>query len=153
MTLELFSGNAITRLGSQLPNLNVTILLNSEIDVFKAKQSIYNLLWMYQYIYFEFNFMSIDAQVITPDDFSIEINRDKGMGDGENDIKLTFSIEVHTYYPAINIEHAIEPVPVYWGVNVNPMNTSHNEDTLQDGDWSPVIGTASPPPPWSPNQT
>jgi hypothetical protein len=133
-------------------NYSVTILLNSEIDTFKAKQSIYNLLWLYQYIYFEFNFMSIDAMLVTPDDFSVEINRDKDLSN-DNTIKMTFDIEVHTYYPAINIEHAIEPVPVYWGVNINAMNTVHNENPLKAGDWSGSGSTASGPEPWSPTQT
>ena len=130
-------------------NYEVSMLVNSEIDSFKAQQSIYNLLWFYRYIYFEFNFMNIDAIIITPDDFAIEINRDKDLSN-DNSIKLNFSLEVHTYYPAINMEHSIDPVKVYWGVNINPSNINHNEPTLQPGDWSPVIGTASPPPPWQP---
>ena len=81
-------------------NYDLSILLSSEGDVFKCSQAIMDTLWLYRYMYFEFNFMNIDAIMIMPDTEQIEIQRDKNMA-GDNTIKLTASFEVHTYYPAL----------------------------------------------------
>jgi hypothetical protein len=50
-------------------------------------------------MYFEHNFMNIDAVMLIPDSNQVEINREKNMT-SENQIKLTVSFEVQTYYPA-----------------------------------------------------
>jgi hypothetical protein len=75
------------------------ILLSSEIDVFKCAQSIMDTLWLYRFMYFEYNFMNIDAVMLLPDSNQIEIVREKTLT-SENMIKLTVSFEVQTYYPA-----------------------------------------------------
>lgn len=75
------------------------ILLSSEIDVFKCSQAIMDTLWLYRYMYFEHNFMNIDAMMLLPDSNQIEIQREKNLT-SDNQIKLTVSFEVHTYYPA-----------------------------------------------------
>lgn len=81
-------------------NYDLTITLSSEIDVFKCSQSIMDTLWLYRYMYFEHNFMNIDAIMIMPDTEQIEFQREKNMT-SDNNIKLTCSFEVHTYYPAL----------------------------------------------------
>lgn len=78
---------------------DLTILLASEIDVFKCSQSIMDTLWLYKFMYFEHNFMNIDAVMLLPDSNQIEISREKNFT-SENQIKLTVSFEVQTYYPA-----------------------------------------------------
>ena len=78
---------------------DLSILLNSEIDSFKCSQAIMDTLWLYRFMYFEFNFMNIDAIMILPDSSSVEMTRDKNLS-SDNQIKLTVSFEVHTYYPA-----------------------------------------------------
>ena len=78
---------------------DLTILLASEIDVFKCSQAIMDTLWLYRFMYFEHNFMNIDAVMLIPDSNQVEINRDKNMT-SDNQIKLTVSFEVQTYYPA-----------------------------------------------------
>jgi hypothetical protein len=50
-------------------------------------------------MYFEFNFMNIDAVLIVPDTSQLEISREKSMS-SDNTIKMSLSFEVHTYYPA-----------------------------------------------------
>jgi len=77
----------------------LTILLSSEIDIFKCNQAVLDTLWLYRFMYFEHNFMNIDAVMVLPDSNQIEINREKSLS-GDNTIKLTVSFEVHTYYPA-----------------------------------------------------
>lgn len=81
-------------------NYDLSITLSSEVDVFKCSQSIMDTLWLYKYMYFEHNFMNIDAIMIMPDTEQIEITREKNMT-SDNSIKLTASFEVHTYYPAL----------------------------------------------------
>jgi len=81
-------------------NFDLAIMVNSEIDVFKCSQAIMDTLWLYRYMYFEHNFMNIDAIMIMPDTEQIEITREKNMS-SDNAIKLSLSFEVHTYYPAL----------------------------------------------------
>jgi hypothetical protein len=78
---------------------DLTILLSSEIDTFKCSQAIMDTLWLYRFMYFEHNFMNIDAVMMIPDSSNIEINREKTLT-SDNTIKMTVSFEVQTYYPA-----------------------------------------------------
>jgi hypothetical protein len=78
---------------------DLNILLTSEIDVFKCSQAIMDTLWLYRFMYFEYNFMNIDAVMLIPDGNQIEISREKSLT-SDNTIKLTLSFEVQTYYPA-----------------------------------------------------
>jgi hypothetical protein len=80
-------------------NYELVILLESEIDTFKCSQAIMDTLWVYKYMYFEHNFMRIDAVMEVPDSSDIEITREKNMT-SDNTIKLTVNLEVNTYYPA-----------------------------------------------------
>lgn len=79
---------------------DLTIMLNSEIDSFKCSQSIMDTLWLYKFMYFEFNFMNIDAVMLLPDGSNVEINRDRNLNSDNSPIKLNVTFEVHTYYPA-----------------------------------------------------
>lgn len=78
---------------------DVTILLDSEIDVFKCQTALMDTLWLYREMYFEYNFMHIDAISLIPDDIAFEITRESNFS-SDNNIKINFSIEVHTFYPA-----------------------------------------------------
>ena len=78
---------------------DLSILLESEIDAFKCSQAIMDTIWLYRFMYFEYNFMNIDAVILVPDSNQVEIQRDKSLS-SENKIRLTLSFEVHTYYPA-----------------------------------------------------
>lgn len=98
---------------------DLSILLASEIDSFKCSQAIINTLWLYRFMYFEHNFLNIDAVMILPDSNQVEINREKNLT-SDNTIKLTVSFEVHTYYPAMrnfsdeNKPFFIEPKKTRW---------------------------------------
>jgi hypothetical protein len=81
-------------------NYDLQILLSSEIDIFKCSQVIMDTLWVYRFMYFEFNFMNIDAIMIVPDTNQIDIQREKNLT-SDNTIKVTVSFEVHTYYPSV----------------------------------------------------
>ena len=82
-----------------IANYDLEITLESELDTFKCSQALMDTLWMYRFMYFEYNFMNIDAVILMPDDAAVEINREKTM-DSSNDIKMTVSFQVKTYYPA-----------------------------------------------------
>lgn len=100
----------------------LTILLNSEIDTFKASQSIMNTLWLYKFMYFEYNFMNIDCVLIMPEDQEIQINREKNLS-SDDSIRMTVSFEVHTYYPAFNEDNVIErPTGVIWETRLQGAN-------------------------------
>ena len=78
---------------------DLVITLSSEIDSFKCSQAIMDTLWIYKFMYFEHNFMNIDAVILMPDSNSIEMTREKNLT-SDNSIKMTVSFEVQTYYPA-----------------------------------------------------
>jgi hypothetical protein len=56
-------------------------------------------MWIYKFMYFEHNFMNIDAVIIMPDTNQIEMSREKNLT-SDNNIRLKATFEVHTYYPA-----------------------------------------------------
>lgn len=105
---------------------NVTILLTSEIDIFKATQAVMDTLWLYRYMHFEHNYMNIDAIILQPDGNNIEINREENLT-SSTDIKLSFDIEVHTYYPSFRKDNLDDPtnggskpyrLPTKWKNNI-----------------------------------
>lgn len=80
-------------------NYDLEILLSSELDTFKCSQAIMDTMWLYKFMYFEHNFLNIDAVILMPDTNSIEMSREKNLT-SDNNIKLKCSFTVETYYPA-----------------------------------------------------
>ena len=80
-------------------NYDLEITLSSEVDTFKCSQAILDTLWIYKFMYFEHNFMNIDAVIVMPDSNTIEMSREKNLT-SDNNIKLKVSFTVETYYPA-----------------------------------------------------
>jgi hypothetical protein len=78
---------------------DLQITLASEIDVFKCSQALIDSLWIYRFMYFEHNYMNIDAVILMPESNSIEMAREKNLN-SDNNIKLSVSFEVKTFYPA-----------------------------------------------------
>ena len=78
---------------------DLTILLSSELDSFKCSQAIMDTMWLYKFMYFEHNFMNIDAVMLMPDTNQVEMSRDKNLT-SDNNIKLKCAFTVDTYYPA-----------------------------------------------------
>ena len=89
---------------------DLVIHLSSEIDTFKCSQAIMDTLWLYRFMYFEHNFLNIDAVMQIPDSNNIEINREKNLT-SDNTIKLTVSFDVQTYYPAFRKPKLPDVVP------------------------------------------
>ena len=116
---------------------DLQILLKSEVDVFKCSQAIMNTLWLYKYMYFEYNYMNIDAIMMQPDNNGIEIVRDKSLK-SDNTIKLTASLEVQTFYPAFITNVEVNPFRTRWFNNIialrtgspRPSNPNANFDDL-----------------------
>lgn len=109
---------------------DLQVHLKTELDVFKCSQAIMNALWLYKFMYFEHNYMHIDAIMIQPDNNTIEIQREKNLK-SDNTIKLSASLEVQTFYPAFitgkgdsNIE--IKPYKTKWFNNIILLRTSNN---------------------------
>jgi hypothetical protein len=101
---------------------DLQILLKSEVDVFKCSQAIMNTLWLYKYMYFEYNYMNIDALMTQPDNNGIEIVREKNLK-SDNTIKLTASLEVQTYYPAFLTNVEVTPYRGRWFGNIIALRT------------------------------
>ena len=110
---------------------NLTILLRTEIDVFKCSQAIMDTIWLYRYMYFEYNFMQIDAIMVVPDSQSIEITREINMT-SDNAIKMSLDFEVHTYYPAYvknDPNVLVEPKRTKWFDNILRSRESASSST------------------------
>lgn len=97
---------------------DMSILLKSEGDVFKCSQSIMNTLWLYKYMYFEHNYMNIDAFMTQPDTSTVEIVREKNLK-SDNTIKITATLEVQTYYPSFIESFEVKPHRTKWFNNIN----------------------------------
>jgi hypothetical protein len=87
-------------------NYDLEITLSSEIDTFKCSQAILDTLWIYKFMYFEHNFMNIDAVLVMPDSNSIEMSREKNLT-SDNNIKLKCSFTVEAYYPAFRRDRIV----------------------------------------------
>lgn len=96
-------------------NYDLEIYLTSEIDTFKCSQAIMNTIWIYKFMYFEYNFMNIDAVMTMPDNNTIQMSRDKSLT-GDNKISLKVSFTVETYYPAFRPDRVSDVgYPRYYG--------------------------------------
>ena len=103
----------------------LSILISSEIDIFKCSQAIMDTLWLYRFMYFEHNFMNIDAVMILPDTNQIEIVREKTLT-SDNMIKLSVAFEVHTYYPAMRRDRIGSPGSTVGGSKSGTIEGSNN---------------------------
>lgn len=111
---------------------DLTILLKTEIDVFKCSQAMMNTIWLYKFMYFEYNYMNIDAVMLMPDTNSIEIMREKNLTSAGNDIKLTATIEVQTFYPAFLTDVTVQPYRTRWFNNIIEMRTGNARSNNTD---------------------
>jgi hypothetical protein len=111
-------------------NYDLEILLASELDIFKCSQAIMDTLWLYKFMYFEHNSMSIDAVIMIPDTNGIELVRDKNMS-SDNTIKLKVSFEVQTYYPAYRKDRDTDD-----GYYMEPKRTKWFNNILKSGEQS-----------------
>jgi hypothetical protein len=113
---------------------DLSIKVKSEIDVFKCSQAIMNTLWLYRYMYFEYNYMHIDAILIIPDQETITISREKNLT-SDNTIKIDLSLEVNSYYPAFmeNLEDYNSAAQSNWRNNLSTA-ISRNKGTTSTND-------------------
>lgn len=100
----------------------LTIKLSSEIDTFKCSQALMDTMWIYKFMYFEHNFMNIDAVIIMPDTNQITVSREKSLS-SDNNIELKATFEVQTYYPAFRKDR-VNGVgyPRYYGTGMTDLN-------------------------------
>jgi len=89
-------------------NYNLEIRLNTEIDVWKATQSIWDWLWRYKYFYISYKSIRINCVYSIPDDYQNEIQRQIDMTPNNTIKKINFQFSVHTEYYVPNKEQ--EPI-------------------------------------------
>jgi hypothetical protein len=77
----------------------LVIFLNSENDYFKCAASLMDTIGIYRYMTFEFNEFIINAVIQLPETNQFENTRDKSFTT-KNEIKLTCTFDVYTFYPA-----------------------------------------------------
>ena len=108
---------------------DLTITLSNEIDTFKCSQAIMDTLWIYKFMYFEHNFMNIDAVILMPDTNQIEMSREKNLT-SDNNITLKASFTVETYYPAFRKDR----------ISATGYPTSYGDNTDRDLNTYPIEG-------------
>jgi hypothetical protein len=105
-------------------------------------------LWIYKFMYFEYNFMNIDAVILMPDTNSIEMAREKNLT-SDNNIKLKVSFTVETYYPAFRSDRVnAVGYPQQYGtgmVDANGFALAGGVSSLFDQPGSPSTIPGSPP--------
>jgi hypothetical protein len=106
-----------------------SIILASELDTFRASEAIMNALMFFDHMYFEYNFMYIDAVATFPEENNVEINRQTGM-DNVDRIEMDFTFTVQTYYPAWGDKQVWgRPKKSKW-INQLKQSTTQNLDDL-----------------------
>lgn len=77
----------------------LVIFLNSENDYFKCAQALMDTIGIYRYMTFEYNHFNVNAVMTLPESNQFENTRDKSFS-SKNELKLTTSFEVYSFYPA-----------------------------------------------------
>lgn len=76
-----------------------SILLGTEIDTMKFNQAMWDFFWYYRFFHIEYKSVRIDCKLYVTNDVSLEIERQIQGIQGETDKKISFPVEVHTFYP------------------------------------------------------
>ena len=87
-------------------------------------------------MYFEHNYMNIDAILLVPDSNQVEISREKNMTN-DNAIRLTVSFEVHTYYPAFRNDignDIIDPRRTRWYLHLIEARSNSKPSKFNNND-------------------
>jgi len=85
-------------------NYNIDIVLNSEIDAYKASEKLLNTLFNYMFFNIDYFGIKIDAVFALPDDKEIQIERDITQ-ETETKKHIKFPLKVNTYYPIFLVEN------------------------------------------------
>ncbi len=88
-------------------SFELTVLVDSELDIWNVHQAIWDNLWKYKFFEFEHKFMRIDSVFHIPDDFTSEIKRDFSLKDVEGLIAIPYKFDVQTVYPAMDEDNMI----------------------------------------------
>jgi hypothetical protein len=79
----------------------IEILLGKEIEVMKCQESLWEFFFAYKYFYIKHNGIRLDAILDIPDEKQADIERtiDGLKGKNDTDKKISFSFDVHSYFP------------------------------------------------------
>jgi hypothetical protein len=84
-------------------NYDIEIQLATSNEVDKVSQKLLNVFYNYMFFNFDYCGLKIDAFFNLPDDKQIEIGREINM-ESDRKKKITFSLEIQTYYPIFMID-------------------------------------------------
>jgi hypothetical protein len=102
----------ISSLCKMLPmkiSAHIDIILDSEIDVMKAWESLMTSLFIYKYFTYEFKRLPINANFVIPTDMENPIVREKTFGDASSKSVMTvpLDIDIYTVFPIFDYENSI----------------------------------------------
>jgi hypothetical protein len=98
-------------------NYKVEIKLASERDLDLCHQKIWDAFFNYKFFRIDYYGLNIDANFKLPDDTTIEINREDSLTTDQRYKKITYNIEVITYYPIFK-------------VNIDDLEVCNNDDDI-----------------------
>jgi len=84
-------------------NYEIEIQLATSMEIDKVSQKLLNIFYNYMFFSFDYYGLKIDAFFNLPDDKQIEIVREINM-ESDRKKKITFSLEIQTYYPIFMID-------------------------------------------------
>lgn len=85
----------------------VEVVIDSEIDVFKAWQTFMDNMWIYKFFTFDYNRINVEAVFSYPGDKENPIPREFKFGDN-NKLSLKFDLDIHTFYPLLDLKNPIK---------------------------------------------
>lgn len=89
---------------------SIEILLDTEIDVWKCSQSIWDFFFKYKFFHIEYKSIRVDCNMYLPDSKNIEIPRQIDGLSGDTNKKITFDLDVNTFYPIPPKESVSNPI-------------------------------------------
>lgn len=117
--------------------IEVTILVSSQLDLFKVTESIIKKMYRANYYNVEVGHLEegiyrISSEYAVPDDYSTERPVEFGFGEKE-DFKVTFSLDINSFIPVFDFDTARHA-----GNRMFEIGSFDNEPTL--GNTSPILG-------------
>ena len=107
------SGEDLTQIVAQVKavpiklGFTIDVIVDSEIDLFKAWQTFMDNMWIYRYFVYDYNRVPINAVFNFAADTENSIIREFKFGD-LNLIKLTYNLDIHTFYPIFDFKNGFE---------------------------------------------
>jgi hypothetical protein len=104
----------------------VETLVNNEIEVYKAWQTFMEAMWMYKYFIYNYKRIPINAVFNFAADVENPIARVAKIGESNGQLKLPYTIDVHTFFPIFDVNSIDANKTVQYILNIWQKPTPRN---------------------------